>query len=112
MNATSIVLEGKEYVILPKREYLRLAGTGPVGDARSAIRAALAERLRAARERAGVSQQELAERLGVSQPMVSGAESGRVRVSERYARAVLKACGLPRDWAPRRARKTAKRAMR
>ena len=112
MNATSIVLEGKEYVILPKREYLRLAGTGSIDDARTAIRTALAERLRAARERAGLSQQELADRLDVSQPMVSGAESGRVRVSERYGKAVLKACGLPRDWAPPRERKTAKRPTR
>jgi ribosome-binding protein aMBF1 (putative translation factor) len=104
MNATSIVLEGKEYVILPRRDYLRLAGKGPVGDARLAIRAALASRLRAAREQAGLTQRELASRLDVSQPMVSGGESGRVRVSERYARAVLKACGLPSSWVPKPAR--------
>lgn len=104
MNATPIVLEGKEYVILPKREYLRLAGQESIGDARLAIRAALSARLRAAREHAGLSQRELAARLDVSQPMVSGGESGRVRVSERYVRAVLKACRLRSDWVPKVAR--------
>jgi ribosome-binding protein aMBF1 (putative translation factor) len=112
MHAISIVIEGKEYVIMPKREYQRLAGPASVGDARGAIRAALGERLRAARERAGLSQQGLAERMDVSQPMVSGAERGRVRVSERYAKAVLKACGLPRDWAPPNGRRADARSAR
>jgi transcriptional regulator with XRE-family HTH domain len=52
----------------------------------------------AKRRQAGLSVAELVRRLGVSQPMVSGAESGRVRVSERYVRTVLRACGLPADW--------------
>jgi hypothetical protein len=45
--------------------------------------------------------------------MVSQAESGTARVSERYVRAVLEACGLPEDWSGqkptkhRRARKVA-----
>ena len=45
--------------------------------------------------------------MGKSQTMVSQAESGDARVSERYARAVLKACKLPEDWngaKPKRAR--------
>jgi hypothetical protein len=32
--------------------------------------------------------------------MVSGAESGAVRIGARYVAAVLKACGLPKDWKP------------
>ena len=52
-------------------------------------------------------QEQLAERLGKSQAMVSGAESGRVRVSSRYVAAVVEACGLHLSGWPAR---TAKRA--
>lgn len=44
--------------------------------------------------------------------MVSGAESGRVNVSERYMRSVLKACGLPEDWKPVKPAKPRKRARK
>jgi hypothetical protein len=39
---------------------------------------------------------------------VSQAESGEARVSERYARAVLEACGLPEDWTAEKAQRTRK----
>jgi transcriptional regulator with XRE-family HTH domain len=54
--------------------------------------------LRAARDKAGLSQPELAKKLRKSQSMVAGAEAGRVRVGERYVAAVLRACKLPKDW--------------
>ena len=62
--------------------------------------AAIAADLRAAREHAGLSQPELAKKLRKSASMVAGVETGRVRVGERYVRAVLKACGLPPAWKP------------
>ncbi len=100
---TFLQLDGKDYVVLPKADYLRLAdaaGASTLKDARSVVQAALGADLRRAREHAGLSQSQLAEKLGVSQPMVAGAERGRVRVAETYARRVLKACKLPADWVP------------
>lgn len=104
----TIRLGDKEYVVVPKDEYLKLrqqAGV-PAGsvDAHSYIRASLGGSLRKAREHANLTQAELAARMKVSQPMVSGAESGRVKVSERYVQNVLKACGLPADWSSTKAR--------
>jgi hypothetical protein len=91
-----------EYVILPKAEYdrLRLGRGVPPGavDAISYAHASLGRDLRAAREHAGLTQAALAAKLGKSQTLVSGAESGRVQVSDRYVAAVLKACGLPPGW--------------
>ena len=58
----------------------------------------LGRSLRVARETAGLTQAELAKKLRRSQSMVSSAETGTVRVGERYAAAVLRACGLPGDW--------------
>jgi DNA-binding XRE family transcriptional regulator len=100
---TFLQLDGKDYVVLPKADYLRLtegAGPGVARDAREVVQSALGTDLRRAREHAGLSQSQLAKKLGVSQPMVSGAESGRTRVAERYVRSVLKACKLPADWVP------------
>ena len=52
---------------------------------------ALASAMVAARARAGLTQEELAKRMGTTQPVVARLESGRVRPStrtlERYARA-------------------------
>lgn len=102
----TITLGGTEYVIVPRAEYDRLAGRDvaaggvPAGavDAVDLAQRTVAEGLRRAREAAGLTQAELAARLKKSQPMVSGAESGRVRVGAGYVKAVLKACGLPPDW--------------
>lgn len=98
----SLTIAGVEYVVIPKADYLR--GPLPPGtvDAVAYARASLAADLKAAREKAGISQAELAARLGKSQPMIARAESGDTRVGSRYVAAVLKACGLPADWvAPR-----------
>lgn len=61
---------------------------------------ALAPRLRAARHRAGLTQAQLAERMGRSQALVSLAERGGLRIGTPYLWAVLDACGLPHDWQP------------
>ena len=55
-------------------------------------------RLWKARREAGLTQAQLAKRLGLSQAMVSQAESGHTYVSERYLRKVLEACELPPEW--------------
>src|SRR5258708_36508589 len=78
-------------------------------DAVEYTRRSLGKSLRAAREAAGLTQAELASKLGKAQPMISGAESGTVRVGERHVAAVLKACGLPKDWKPSKGSTRARR---
>ena len=99
-----------------KADYLKLresAGIPPGSvDALEYTLRSIASDLRKAREEASLTQTELAKKLKVSQPMVSGAESGRVRVSERYVRNVLKACGLPEDWNGQKPAKGRKRARK
>jgi ribosome-binding protein aMBF1 (putative translation factor) len=99
--AGSITIRGVEFVVIPKADYLRMQGDKlPAGsvDAHTFVRQSIAIDLRAARESAGLTQAQLAERMSKSQTMISQAESGAMRVSERYVRAVLKSCGLPIDW--------------
>lgn len=86
----SFELGGTRFLVIPEREAAR-HGIGSDPDA--AQRATLARRLRRARERAGLSQGELAERLGVTQPYVSATEAGRDGCSEDRAKAWLAACG-------------------
>lgn len=50
--------------------------------------------LREARLRAGLTQRELAERTGTTQPAVSRWETGRVRPSLETLRTLIQACGL------------------
>jgi ribosome-binding protein aMBF1 (putative translation factor) len=116
--AGTLTVRGVEYVVIPKAEYLRMQDAKvPAGavEAHAFVRGSIASDLRAAREAAGLTQVELAEKLGKSQTMVSQAESGAARVSERYVRTVLKACRLPADWTgpkqrPKRAIKPQKAA--
>jgi hypothetical protein len=96
-----------DYVIIPRAEYLRLcAGALPEGlplvDAKAAVIAEMGKRVRLAREHAHLTQAVLAKRLGVTQAMVSRAESGTARISGAYIGRVLKACKLPADWVPER----------
>jgi ribosome-binding protein aMBF1 (putative translation factor) len=103
-KVAELKLDGKTYVILPKAEYLRLRrGDTPPNtvDAIEHARGSLAADLRTAREEAGLTQAELAKKLGKSQTMVSQAEAGNVSIGERYVAAVLKACKLSKDWKPR-----------
>lgn len=100
--AGTLTIRGTEYVVIPRAEYLKQVGMVPPGsvEALPYVRASLAEGLRAAREAAKLTQGELATKLGKSQTLVSQAEGGRERVGARYVAAVLKACGLPKDWKP------------
>ncbi len=102
---TELKLDGRTYVILPKAEYLRLRrGDAPprTVDAIEHARGSLGADLRAARDAAGLTQEDLAAKLGKCQSSVSQAESGQVSVDERYVAAVLKACKLPKDWKPKK----------
>lgn len=88
-----------EYVVIPKADYLRLQNVESESvDAHTYVRQSIADGVRQAREHAGLTQAELAALLKKSQTMVSQAESGAARVSERYVKAVLKACCLPENW--------------
>ncbi len=99
MSTGTLMINGAEYVVLPKAEYLRLTGGGePRNEALEFGLVSLGRDLRAAREHAGLTQAELAKKLGKAQATVSGSESGKVRVSEKYIAKVLKVCKLPVDW--------------
>ncbi len=106
MEASNLVIGGREYVVMPKADYERLlarTGVAPEPEGRRAmdvILASLGRDLRLAREHAGLTQAALAKKLRKAQSTVSGSESGQIRVSERYVKAVLRACGLPEDWKP------------
>ncbi len=101
-NTQTIKLGKTEYVIITKAEYLRLQGMAGIpdgsADAVEYARGSIGATLKAAREHVGLTQEGLAKRLKKSQPMISGAESGSISVSDRYVSAVLKACKLPADW--------------
>jgi ribosome-binding protein aMBF1 (putative translation factor) len=101
-SAAKLRIANQDFVVLTRGDYLRLieaAGPRALKDAGEVVRASIGEGLRRARETAGLTQAELAKKLGVKQPVVSKAESGTGRVGERYCLRVLKACGLPKDWA-------------
>lgn len=102
MDHQVIKLGTAEYVIIPKSDYDRLTGSAkiPEGyvDLKASLTKSIAADLKAAREHAGLTQTQLAEKIGKSQPMVSGAEKGTVAVADRYIKLVFEACGLPEDW--------------
>lgn len=103
MTIGTLVIDNTEFVVVPKAEWLRLVGqTGPetLSPARQSVREGIGRDLRKAREHAGLTQAELAKKLKKSQAMVSGAEKGTVKTGWPYAKAVLKACGLPEEWKP------------
>jgi transcriptional regulator with XRE-family HTH domain len=56
------------------------------------------ERLRAARNYAGLSQQQLAEKAGCSQPNVTGLENSKTAVGSEYTVQFAKACGVRSEW--------------
>lgn len=96
MSYPTFTLGGTAYAIVPREVLAELGAVRSTPAQRR--RKALAARLRAAREHAGLTQAELAEALGKSQPMVANVEAGRVRVGERYLALVLEACDLPEGW--------------
>ena len=75
-QAQTIKIGKTEYVIVPKAEYLRLQNLAgvPAGsvDAVEYARASIGATLKAARDRAGLTQMELARTLRKSQPMNGG----------------------------------------
>lgn len=101
MTVGTLIIDNTEFVVLPKDEWLRLIGqTAPekLSPARQSVLNGIGRDLRKAREHAGLTQAELAGKLKKSQAMVSGAENGTVKTGWPYAKAVLRACGLPEDW--------------
>ena len=98
-SVATLEIHGEEFVLLPRVEYDRLRGVpADAVDAVAFGAQSLGRSLRLARETAGLTQAELAKKLRRSQSMVSSAETGTVRVGQRYVAAVLRACGLPEDW--------------
>lgn len=59
---------------------------------------ALGERLRESREYLGLSQQEVAERLGISRPAVTHIEAGRRKVSTLELRQLASLYRRPYEW--------------
>jgi DNA-binding XRE family transcriptional regulator len=94
MAATPIEIKGESFVLLPKAEYERLRGL-PAGyeAAEPFMQNVIAADRREMREKAGLTQAQLARKLRRSQAMVSRAENGALRVGERYVQAVARACG-------------------
>ena len=56
--------------------------------------------VRQARKAAGLTQAELAKRLGKTQPAISLAEASNGSTDPAFVSEVLKACHLPSDWQP------------
>jgi DNA-binding transcriptional regulator YiaG len=100
MDRITLIINDREYVAIPRDEYER-SQSADKGDALAFVEASLASALKLARTESGLTQDALATALGVSQTMVANAESGRTSVADKYAKRVLKACGLPADWAPK-----------
>jgi DNA-binding XRE family transcriptional regulator len=87
------VLDGKEFVLVPREEYLLLKH-GKTVDAIAFSRKVIADDLKKIREKAGMTQTQLAKKLHCSQAMVARAEAGATRIGERYLRRVCKECGV------------------
>src|SRR4051812_30277220 len=94
----NIDIESMRVVVGEKR--YRLVPEDDTVDAVAYARTSIARDLRAAREAAGLTQTALAEKLGKSQSMIAKSEAGDVSVGAAYVAAVLKACGLPKNWQP------------
>lgn len=107
MDLITLTIHGAEYVAIPRADYEKMrAGEKP--DGADWARAELGRTMRRARETAGLSQVQLAKKMRKSQTLISRAEAGELAITERFAAAVLKACGLPANW-PAAAQGRAKR---
>jgi transcriptional regulator with XRE-family HTH domain len=91
----SVRVGGVDFVLVPAA---RRVGRVELGTRSASGVNATTRRLWEARQQARLTQAQLAKRLGCSQAMVSQAESGRDRVSERYVNKVLEACQLQAGW--------------
>lgn len=92
----SFTLGGKRYLVIPHEEAAAAGLTRETTAQRR--RRATAARLRAAREAAGLTQAELAARMGVGQPSIARVEGEHDNVSDARATAWLEACGFDKDW--------------
>ncbi len=81
----------------------RPSETLPAGsvEATTFAQARIASNLKASRLVAGLTQAEMAGRMGLSQTRISLAERGTVPVSTAFVKRWLSACGLPEDWKAR-----------
>ena len=86
----TLTIGGATYVVVPQAV---AAAHGIGSDPQAEKRRKLGRKLRRARERAKLSQAQLAELLGCGQPSVSSVEHGREACSEERAAAWLEACG-------------------
>jgi ribosome-binding protein aMBF1 (putative translation factor) len=89
MNLESIRIEGRDYWLVPKEKAKEYPGSV---DALAFADESIAKSLREARTKAGLTQAELAAKLGKSQSLVARAESGGMVVGVKYVDAALKAC--------------------
>jgi transcriptional regulator with XRE-family HTH domain len=89
----SVRIGGVDFSLVPTDKHVGV-GSGREGAGAKGV----TRRLWDARREARLTQAQLAQRLGLSQAMVSQAESGRDVVGERYLRRVLEACELPSNW--------------
>jgi len=110
LHGISMSIEGKPFVAIPLailKELLKPAANEtneiPEGsvDAIPFMQATLAKNLKAARLEVRLTQDQIAERLKVTQPRISQAEGGHEPVGVAFVKRWLKACGLPEDWKPR-----------
>lgn len=99
MKTIKLNIDGNEYVAVPVADYRRLTGAKEdVVPAKDFFRDLLSHNVALARKTAGLTQKGLAERMGVSQPTIAQAESGKMTISADYVERVLTACKLPLDW--------------
>ena len=113
-HPTTLEILGTRFVLLPETDYqdlLQLRSKDrpldpsvldleDLEDADTFMSMELGRGLRKARETANLTQSQLAKKLRKSQSMVSAAERGTMEIGVRYAKAVLRACGLPEGWKP------------
>jgi ribosome-binding protein aMBF1 (putative translation factor) len=100
-------IAGGDYVVVPRAEYMRLVASAvtasdgvSVSEAKAMALREMGRRVRLARQHVGLTQADLAKKLGCTQAMVSRAESGTVSVSSRFLDRVHRACKLAADWLP------------
>lgn len=109
MNLTSISIEGRAYWLVPVEEADPAKEYPGSVDALPFMDKMIAKSLREARAKAGLTQAELAAKLGKSQSLVARAESGDMVVGEKYMDLVLKVCrakGAPKGSARAKLKKT------
>lgn len=103
MHADTITIEGKRYVVIPEDEYETMVADKlppmPKADRKGrcpaveAARAIMARQLIEDRQKAGMSQAELASRAGLRQETISRIESGKVTPTIKTMEAIDKVLG-------------------